>query len=624
MRLERLALRPVRAAARSSVLNEEAERVIDDVLAGPLPEAVARSLIEQRVIDRVASEVLDSAAPGGELADQIERLVDQVLRSPALERWVESGDAGRLTEPMVERIVQSPVFRRAMLEVLSSPEIRRALTAQTAGFGAELAAAVGTRTARVDDAVQGRLRRLLRRPPAEAGVARRRFGGLGTRAVALVADVILAQLLFLVVAASLAIVGTLVGASRKGTFAWSATGAAWFIVAAIYFTWFWSSVGQTPGMRMMRLRVVTAKGTPPSIVRSFVRFVGLLLAIAPAFLGILPVLVDSRRRALQDFIAGTVVLQEPGGEADEPDMPGLEPSGDANAPGIDAAPPPRSAAVLESSWSKVGGVRMHAVVGGSGPPALLVHGYGVSGDYMLPLARALAHSFTVFVPDLPGQGKSGEPIGTWGMREMAQSLGAWLDAAGISEPIVVANSMGCQIVTELAVERPNALGPMVLVGPTIDPARRHARHQLFGMLRDTVHEPLALVGLAARNAAADDFRSLLRAARATLSDRIEERLPLIERSTIVVCGENDGFVSSEWAERAAALLPRGRLVLVAGEPHAVNFTRPRLVADIVGALFVEERDHAPSELLGRLEHRNVPAREPNDAAPRQEPLPVLR
>src|SRR5262249_53514727 len=161
-----------------------------------------------------------------------------------------------------------------------------------------------------------------------------------------------------------------------------------------YFTWFWSAVGQTPGMRVMRLRVLTARGSPPSALRSLVRFVGLLLAIAPAFLGLLPVLVDSRRRALQDFIAGTVVVREPGGEADGPAAPRLEPSGDASAPGLDAAQPNRPTPVLESTWNQVGGVRMHSFSGGSGPPVLLVHGYGVSGDYMLPLARALAPSFT--------------------------------------------------------------------------------------------------------------------------------------------------------------------------------------------------------------------------------------
>jgi hypothetical protein len=39
-----------------------------------------------------------------------------------------------------------------------------------------------------------------------------------------------------------------------------------------------------------------------------VRLVGLGLAIIPLGAGFLPVLVDDRRRALQDFLAGTVVL----------------------------------------------------------------------------------------------------------------------------------------------------------------------------------------------------------------------------------------------------------------------------------------------------------------------------
>jgi pimeloyl-ACP methyl ester carboxylesterase len=304
-----------------------------------------------------------------------------------------------------------------------------------------------------------------------------------------------------------------------------------------------------------------------------------------------------------------------------------EPSSDPSAPGAALprpAPTPAARTLLESRWSDVDGVRVHTVAGGEGPPVVLVHGYGVSGTYMLPLARTLARSFSVFVPDLPGQGKSGDPRGPWGMREMAQALGAWLDGMGISAPVVVANSMGCQIVTELAVRRPDAVGPMVLVGPTVDPARRAARHQLFGMLRELVREPSSLVGVAARNTVAVDGRLLLRTARAVLSDQIEARLPLIAQPTVVVYGDQDGFVSREWAEGAASLLPRGRVVAVPGEPHAVHYTRPALVAEIVGELFVEKGEHARGELAGRLEHRDVPAREAYDLGPRQEPLPVFR
>jgi uncharacterized RDD family membrane protein YckC len=44
------------------------------------------------------------------------------------------------------------------------------------------------------------------------------------------------------------------------------------------------------------------------VSRSLVRFIGLILAIIPLFAGFLPVLFDSRRRGLQDFLSGTVVL----------------------------------------------------------------------------------------------------------------------------------------------------------------------------------------------------------------------------------------------------------------------------------------------------------------------------
>ena len=41
------------------------------------------------------------------------------------------------------------------------------------------------------------------------------------------------------------------------------------------------------------------------------RLIGLGLAIIPLFLGFVPVLFDERRRALQDFLAGTVVVYAP-------------------------------------------------------------------------------------------------------------------------------------------------------------------------------------------------------------------------------------------------------------------------------------------------------------------------
>ena len=266
-----------------------------------------------------------------------------------------------------------------------------------------------------------------------------------------------------------------------------------------------------------------------------------------------------------------------------------------------------SAFVVKSIWSDVLGSRMHAVVVGEGPPVVLVHGFGVSGAYMLPLAQALGYSFSAFVPDLPGQGKSTQLRGQVSISQLALALGAWVEAEGLTRPAFVANSMGCQVVTELAARRPEQVGPMVLIGPTVDPARRAARRQLVSALQASAREPFSLIALMARDDRPAGVRALLSTARSVLADRIEDRLPLIEQRTLVVYGDKDSFLGREWAERVARLLPRGRLRVVSGEPHAVHYTQPELVAGLVRELVVQEGQHASRQLRGRLEHRNVTA-----------------
>jgi uncharacterized RDD family membrane protein YckC len=106
------------------------------------------------------------------------------------------------------------------------------------------------------------------------------------------------------------LVASLVGGLRPQWLVGVLLGSGWLIVVGSYFVLFWSSAGVTPGMRLLRLRVVGPEGRRLSLARSLVRFVGLLLAIVPLFAGFVPVLFSERRRALPDFLAGTVVLYD--------------------------------------------------------------------------------------------------------------------------------------------------------------------------------------------------------------------------------------------------------------------------------------------------------------------------
>jgi len=63
----------------------------------------------------------------------------------------------------------------------------------------------------------------------------------------------------------------------------------------------------------MRIRVQPASGGRMRPRRALLRFVGLTLAALPLFAGFLLILVDDRRRGLQDVLARTVVVEDPRG-----------------------------------------------------------------------------------------------------------------------------------------------------------------------------------------------------------------------------------------------------------------------------------------------------------------------
>ena len=319
------ARRRLESAAEGVLSAPEAEHVVDGVLAGALPEAVARSLIEHRVVERLVAEVLTSVELDRDMvsareAERTERLVSQALANPALERVVAEALESRLTLDLTDQVVRSPAFKRVLTEVLGSPELRAALKGQSMSFAGELVIGLAQRLRKLDDAIERGPRRWFRQAPRSQLVAdgsvRVPYAGIATRGVALAVDAALATMIFLTGTAVIGLVVSLVWDPRPAPVVGTVIAVAGFLVEVAYFTGFWSTAGQTPGMRLLRLRVVAGDGSSPGLGRSLVRLFGLIVAILLLFTGFLPVLVDDRRRALQDFLAGTVVVYDDGAPPD--------------------------------------------------------------------------------------------------------------------------------------------------------------------------------------------------------------------------------------------------------------------------------------------------------------------
>ena len=77
----------------------------------------------------------------------------------------------------------------------------------------------------------------------------------------------------------------------------------------VYFPWFWARGGQTPGMRLMAIRVVRdADGGPVSLGAAILRLIGYWINNLTFYIGFAWILVDKRRRGWHDLLAGTCVV----------------------------------------------------------------------------------------------------------------------------------------------------------------------------------------------------------------------------------------------------------------------------------------------------------------------------
>ena len=217
----------------------------------------------------------------------------------------------------------------------------------------------------------------------------------------------------------------------------------------------------------------------------------------------------------------------------------------------------------------------------AGPTFVMVHGFGVSSGYFEPLAEKLADAGTVWLVDLPGYGASPKPRRDVSIADHARALGATLDAAGIENPVLIGHSWGCQVVTELADQRPDFSDRLVLLAPTINPARRSALKQLFDLMHDFWLEPpradafgLYSYFLTGR------VRYYLSQVPHMIGDEVEGRLSRIRSATLVIVGERDPIVPREWAQQVATLLETSRLEVVPGA-HIIMYTASAEIARLI-------------------------------------------
>ncbi|WP_150308665.1 alpha/beta fold hydrolase [Planctomonas psychrotolerans] len=227
------------------------------------------------------------------------------------------------------------------------------------------------------------------------------------------------------------------------------------------------------------------------------------------------------------------------------------------------------------------GLRVVGSPGTSGPVFVLVHGIGVSMRYYRPLAERLAEHGAVYLVDMPGYGSQRRPNRDVSISDHADVLARVLEREDIIDPVLVGHSMGAQIVSDLAARHPHVSDRIVLLGPTLMRGERTLLRSALRLGLDMLREPVR-----ANAIVVSDY--LLRCRPPwylaqlphLLRDRMEDRMESLTGRVLVVRGDKDPVVNTEWARTLADLAPYGRVEEVPGA-HVIMYTAPDELARLI-------------------------------------------
>lgn len=230
----------------------------------------------------------------------------------------------------------------------------------------------------------------------------------------------------------------------------------------------------------------------------------------------------------------------------------------------------------------IDGVAIQYLRAGTGGRTIVcIAGLGASSRYFVPLITELAKTHTVLSPDQPDSGRSQNTDKRLTVSSLAKFYAQFIGELNLTDYVLVANSMGCQIAVELVTKYPTTAQALVLTGPTINPHERSAVKQIGRWLQDGLHEPVRGARILVRDIKDTGLPRFIKTLRHALKDRVEEKLPLVSQPILIIRGENDPICPQYWAKEAAALAPSGTLQVIRHAGHAAHYSKPKETAALI-------------------------------------------
>jgi pimeloyl-ACP methyl ester carboxylesterase/FAD/FMN-containing dehydrogenase len=271
-------------------------------------------------------------------------------------------------------------------------------------------------------------------------------------------------------------------------------------------------------------------------------------------------------------------------------------------------------AAVKRAWDPHDVFRTHQAIGGGpistasalrlpviergaldGVPVVLLHGLSDSAPAFEPLLAHLPASVRALAVTLRGHGGAPKPDSGYDIAQLAADVRRVLDDAGVVRAVVAGHSMGSIVATRLALDVPERVAGLVLMGakPTYDDPMLDDLYAVFDALEDPVDPAFVREfqeSTLARPVPADFLdtvvdESLRLPARVwkalvgpTLRADHSAELSRIAAPTLVAWGDRDEIATRADQDALVAAIPGAQLVVYHGGGHAFHWEDPAAFA----------------------------------------------
>lgn len=257
-----------------------------------------------------------------------------------------------------------------------------------------------------------------------------------------------------------------------------------------------------------------------------------------------------------------------------------------------------SATTLEERWVIAGGTPVLVRVAESAEPAPAIvhlHGFAISGRYMLPTAELLTGTTRTYVPDLPGFGRSPRSHADLSIDALADATAQTMDELGVERATLLGNSLGCAVLGAFAERHPARIERAVMVSPAGGPHSQPLLRAVAQLAADAPREPLSMATVAVPDYLHFGMVEALRLFVAMTRFDAVAALTGLGVPLLAVLGTRDPLLPPVGRVRQVAdqLADIATVAVIKGAAHAINFSHPHELAALVDD-FVHDRTLQPS------------------------------